>query len=80
MKLKCNKCGNIFYEDDDYVEIRREPREFWGSTVYETFVDYCCPYCDSDDVDVYDERFDNVDDDADEEEDYAAFEADEDLL
>ena len=79
MKLKCNKCGYIFIEDDDYVEIRKEPREFWGSTVYETFVDYCCPYCDSDDVDVYDERFDDVDDE-DEEEDFAAFEADEDLI
>ena len=83
MKLRCNKCGHIFYEDEAYVTVTKEPRDFWGSTVYESFVETCCPCCDSDDVSDYDEWFYHhygEDEDEEDEEDIAAFEADEEIL
>ena len=49
---KCEECGCIFEEDemDSYQEC---VGEFWGFPAYETF--YCCPNCNSEAIDEYDE-------------------------
>lgn len=47
--FKCLDCGATFPEPN--VEQIEDPREYWGAACSETFVEYHCPYCGSDDVD-----------------------------
>lgn len=51
-KLKCSDCGEVFNEEDagTYQEC---VGEFWGAPAYQTY--NCCPHCNSDDVNDYEE-------------------------
>ena len=49
----CGCCKGIFDEPEIYHW--REPREFWGATVYETMSEERCPFCNSGEVYEYDE-------------------------
>ena len=58
-QYRCNKCKAEFSEHEIKVFTYKEYMgEFWGSPAYETFYEYHCPECGSED---FEEREDEDD-------------------
>ena len=57
--MKCYDCGEVFPDDEVVIEEWYESRgEFWGMPCSERMVEWRCPFCNSDEVDEYEEEKD----------------------
>lgn len=63
-KYVCNECGEVFDENQIKVKQGRQKLgEAWGVMQYEEYRYEYCPYCDSDNIQPYDDFEDFLDED-----------------
>jgi Zn finger protein HypA/HybF involved in hydrogenase expression len=63
-KYLCNDCGGVYTEEELDCELHYEDRgEFWGSPCREKVYVYTCPDCGSEEIEIYDETEDYLDED-----------------
>ena len=48
--MKCESCGETFWEDEIRVRLIPEQYEIWGSHITHEYAEYRCPYCNSEEI------------------------------